>query len=131
MSKSSTLHVPDLRAVVQLVGECRELGDDPVLWRQHLIAGLGRLTGGGFCVAAEIGDGTQPSRYDLGTVDLGADNGFNRTYWLRSFRVCDGRLLQPAYERLYGICGWRGSAEEAERFAADPELDFPPPPEAP
>jgi predicted DNA-binding antitoxin AbrB/MazE fold protein len=31
----------------------------------------------------------------------------------------------------YGICGWRGSAEEAERFAADPELDFPPPSEAP
>jgi predicted DNA-binding antitoxin AbrB/MazE fold protein len=26
----------------------------------------------------------------------------------------------------YGICGWKGSAEEAERFASDPELDFPP-----
>ena len=31
----------------------------------------------------------------------------------------------------YGICGWKGSAEEAERFATDPELDFPPPPEEP
>ena len=28
-----------------------------------------------------------------------------------------------------GLCGWKGSAEEAERFASDPELDFPPPPE--
>ncbi len=31
----------------------------------------------------------------------------------------------------YGICGWEGSAEEAERFATDAELDFPPPPEEP
>ena len=31
----------------------------------------------------------------------------------------------------YGICGWKGSALEAERFATDPELDFPPPPEEP
>lgn len=29
----------------------------------------------------------------------------------------------------YGICGWTGSAQEAERFATDPELDFPPAPE--
>jgi predicted DNA-binding antitoxin AbrB/MazE fold protein len=34
-------------------------------------------------------------------------------------------------ERTAGICGWTGSAEEAEYFASDPELDFPPPPEAP
>ena len=31
----------------------------------------------------------------------------------------------------YGICGWKGAAEEADRFATDPELDFPPPPEEP
>src|SRR5712691_7153605 len=84
MSRSKVLRVADLRAVFGLIGECRELGDDPVRWRQHMLVGLGRLTGGGFCVAAEIGDGKQRSRYDLGTVDLGADNGFNRTYWLRS-----------------------------------------------
>ncbi len=34
-------------------------------------------------------------------------------------------------EETYGLCGWKGSAEEAERFATDPELDFPPPPEEP
>ena len=32
-------------------------------------------------------------------------------------------------QETYGICGWRGSAEEADRFATDPELDFPSPPE--
>jgi predicted DNA-binding antitoxin AbrB/MazE fold protein len=30
-----------------------------------------------------------------------------------------------------GLMGWTGSAELAERFAMDPELDFPPPPEEP
>jgi len=30
-----------------------------------------------------------------------------------------------------GIIGWKGSAELAERFATDPELDYPSPPEAP
>jgi predicted DNA-binding antitoxin AbrB/MazE fold protein len=34
-------------------------------------------------------------------------------------------------EETYGLCGWKGSAEEAECFATDPELDFPPPPEGP
>jgi predicted DNA-binding antitoxin AbrB/MazE fold protein len=34
-------------------------------------------------------------------------------------------------QETYGICGWKGTAEEAHRFATDPELDFPPPLEAP
>ena len=34
-------------------------------------------------------------------------------------------------QQTYGICGFKGSAEEAERFAMDPELDFPPPSEEP
>jgi predicted DNA-binding antitoxin AbrB/MazE fold protein len=34
-------------------------------------------------------------------------------------------------QETHGICGWKGSAEEADRFASDPELDFPPPPEEP
>lgn len=33
--------------------------------------------------------------------------------------------------QAYGICGWKGSVEDADRFATDPELDFPPPSEQP
>ena len=104
MSQSAQLRLSDLRAVHQLVGECRELGDDPILWRRRLLVGLGRLTGGGFGVAAEIGDGKQPSRYDLGTTDLGADNGFNRHGWLRAlaeFRTDPSMnpLLNGCFER--------------------------------
>jgi predicted DNA-binding antitoxin AbrB/MazE fold protein len=31
----------------------------------------------------------------------------------------------------YGIMGFQGTAEEADYFAMDPELDYPPPPEQP
>ncbi len=30
-----------------------------------------------------------------------------------------------------GIIRWQGSSEELQRFAEDPELDYPPPPEEP
>lgn len=30
-------------------------------------------------------------------------------------------------KHTYGILGWTGDAELAEKFARDPELDFPPP----
>jgi predicted DNA-binding antitoxin AbrB/MazE fold protein len=34
-------------------------------------------------------------------------------------------------EATAGLMGFKGTAEEAEYFALDPELDYPPPPEAP
>jgi predicted DNA-binding antitoxin AbrB/MazE fold protein len=42
--------------------------------------------------------------------------------------------IEPAenwVQATAGMFGFRGSAEEAEFFAMDPELDFPPPPEGP
>src|SRR5206468_709598 len=42
--------------------------------------------------------------------------------------------IRPAsnwVRETYGICGWKGSTAEADRFASDPELDFPPPAEEP
>jgi DNA-binding CsgD family transcriptional regulator len=35
----------DVRAAFRLVGECRDLGYDPVLWAPHMLAGLCRLLG--------------------------------------------------------------------------------------
>jgi predicted DNA-binding antitoxin AbrB/MazE fold protein len=32
-------------------------------------------------------------------------------------------------QETYGIMGFQSTAEEADYFAMDPELDFPPPPE--
>ena len=38
---------------------------------------------------------------------------------------------QTGLADCYGIMGFKGTAEEADYFAMDPELAFPPPPEEP
>jgi DNA-binding CsgD family transcriptional regulator len=84
MARSATLRFSDLRAIFHLVGECRELGDDPTRWRLHLFAGLARLTGGGIAMGSEL-VGIRSSRIVMvGAVDWGWENGFNRVGWERA-----------------------------------------------
>jgi DNA-binding CsgD family transcriptional regulator len=83
MARSSTLRVADLRAVVQLVGECRELGDDPVPWRRHLIAGMARLVRGGVAMGGEFAGVRSGRAVVIGAVDWGWENGFDRVGWER------------------------------------------------
>ncbi len=45
MDKSGRLRLADVRATLRLVGECRDLGYDPALWRRHAYEGVGRLIG--------------------------------------------------------------------------------------
>src|SRR5262245_25898476 len=40
MARSHHLRLADLRAIYRLVGECQELGADPVAWQTHLLRGL-------------------------------------------------------------------------------------------
>jgi DNA-binding CsgD family transcriptional regulator len=78
MPTSARLRLCDLRAVHLLVGECRELGDDRVLWRQHLLAGVARLAGS--AVAVEYEGEWAPFRI-VGAVDWGWENGLDRRYF--------------------------------------------------
>jgi DNA-binding CsgD family transcriptional regulator len=75
MSRSAALRACDVRAVFHLVGECRELGDDPVAWRQHLLAGAARLTGAD---AARYYEGRWEPGGLTGVVNWGFENGFDR-----------------------------------------------------
>jgi DNA-binding CsgD family transcriptional regulator len=43
MGKAQRIDCRDLRALYLLIGECKELGADPVAWRVHLLEGLLRL----------------------------------------------------------------------------------------
>lgn len=66
MSKSDSLRAGDCRAIVQLVGECRDLGDDAVAWRMHWVSSLAAL------VDADLGfSGEMAGCRDLVPVDLG------------------------------------------------------------
>lgn len=56
----------DVRALLRLAGELRELGDDPAQWRRHLAARLAALCDAGITVIAELavrsGASATPSR---------------------------------------------------------------------
>src|SRR5262245_31171343 len=45
MAKSQHLRLSEVRAVYLLVGECRELGADPLAWQTYLLRGLMRTLG--------------------------------------------------------------------------------------
>ena len=45
MGESVRLRLSEVRAVFRLIGECRELGDDPIAWRRHYLTALGKLLG--------------------------------------------------------------------------------------
>jgi DNA-binding CsgD family transcriptional regulator len=69
MGKSSSLRVEDVRAILQLIGECRELGDDHVAWRTHFMASTCKLSGAEWCEFGETivirGGVSQPIWGDL------------------------------------------------------------------
>jgi DNA-binding CsgD family transcriptional regulator len=82
MPTSSLLRVADVRAVYQLVGECRELGDDPAGWRRHLLATAARLTGSAVTIEYE-GLFLDPFRL-TGIMDWGWEtSGFDRAIFVR------------------------------------------------
>jgi DNA-binding CsgD family transcriptional regulator len=83
MPRPASLRVRDLRAIYQLVGGCRELGDDPVRWPLHLFAGLARLTGGGVVMGGEFAGVRSGRTVAVGLADWGWENGFNRVGWER------------------------------------------------
>ncbi|HLK12796.1 MAG TPA: helix-turn-helix transcriptional regulator [Candidatus Binatia bacterium] len=45
MTKADTLRLQDARAAFRLLGECRDLGNEPALWHQHMFEGLSGLFG--------------------------------------------------------------------------------------
>jgi len=45
MAKSDLLRVQDVRDAYRLIGECRDLGSNPVLWHRHMLDGLCWLIG--------------------------------------------------------------------------------------
>jgi DNA-binding CsgD family transcriptional regulator len=97
LAKSAALRLCDLRAAYRLVGECRDLGDDPTGWRIHLGAGVARLTGAGWSLVAEMEACVRGPRRDLGTAVWGWENGFNQAAWIR---VLTGFQRDPLYNPL-------------------------------
>jgi len=53
VSKGDLLRLSDVRRVIRLVGDCRDLGADPALWHERMFEGLCRLVGATACAGGE------------------------------------------------------------------------------
>ncbi|MGE3509988.1 MAG: helix-turn-helix transcriptional regulator [Vicinamibacterales bacterium] len=73
MGKASTLRLSDIRAAFRLIGDCRDVGDDPARWQEVVMSGVCRLAG---AASATGGEGR----------------------WLRP-----SQLLQPATAHAFGL----------------------------
>ena len=88
MGKSRHLGLADVRAVFRLVGECRDLGDDPGLWGRHLFEGLCQLTGARVGIGGEYrahgaggaGEFVLPIETGLGPAERAVLADFHRSY---------------------------------------------------
>jgi DNA-binding CsgD family transcriptional regulator len=77
------LRITDAQAVFRLLGEVRELGNDPAAWKPHMLRGLTRLVRG---VVAGTGECLRSRRPDqlpfCGFADVGfASDAIRRTYY--------------------------------------------------
>jgi DNA-binding CsgD family transcriptional regulator len=110
MSQSSRLRLADHRALWELVNECRELGDDVTVWRNHYFSGLSRFTGAGVVVGGEFTGCLGRRPRIVGIADWGWENGFSRDGWmwaLREYRQDPSftPLLVEYYRRLSAADG--------------------------
>lgn len=87
MSKSARLRLTDLRAVYQLAGECRDLGDDVAAWQTHAFRRLAQLVDADLVIGGEQADLSSGRTRILGTTDVGWENGFDRRALTRAFEL--------------------------------------------
>jgi DNA-binding CsgD family transcriptional regulator len=85
-----------------LIGECRELGDDAVRWREHMFQKLCRLVGADIGMGGEMGGYRAGRLRGIGTADWGWESGFDRAGWLRSLANFAQDPLAVPELTLYG-----------------------------
>lgn len=82
MAESTHLRLKDSRAILNLVGDCHDLGDDRQAWRGRLIAGLAGLIDADLGFSGEMAGCRSQSPRDLGSVEWGWENGFDRAVFV-------------------------------------------------
>jgi len=104
MAKAEVLRVQDVRGVYRLIGECRDVGNDPALWQRRVAEGLHRLIGG---AAASAGEGLWvrpdgPIKV-VSAFDVGFDpRGHER---LMAYIRENGTVVDPIFRALQHMNG--------------------------
>ncbi|HVK08702.1 MAG TPA: helix-turn-helix transcriptional regulator, partial [Gemmataceae bacterium] len=106
------LRASDHRAILHLIHECRDRGDDPHVWRAHLLAALGKLVGADIAMGGEMAGIAAGRPVHLGAVEHGWENGFDKSYWEEGVReFAAGRVADPAFAHyLRAVAGTRRGA---------------------
>lgn len=104
MSKSDLLRFHDVRDAFRLIGDCRDLGNDPDMWSRLAFQGLNGIIGG---CAATGGEGVWIRPNEAARPMTSCDVGFDATsrrYFLAFMR--DGCLHgDPIFQRLQHLTG--------------------------
>ncbi|MDB5310769.1 MAG: LuxR family regulatory protein [Gemmataceae bacterium] len=106
MPKSAHVSSPAVRAIHNLVGECRDLGDNPTRWREHAFARLAVEVGADLVVGGELAGLKSGCPRDLGNTSWGWDRGFDRRGWDRALELLQ---REPNYSSIAGEYGRRMS----------------------
>jgi DNA-binding CsgD family transcriptional regulator len=92
-TKGQTLRLADVRAAFRLLGECQELGADPVAWRLHMLRGLCELVDAQVGMGGEAGlPGDGKPREILPPVEVGWPTASARAHWLQ---FCQELSVRP------------------------------------
>jgi DNA-binding CsgD family transcriptional regulator len=104
MATADLLRVQDVRDAYRLIGDCRDLGSDPLLWQVRMFEGLYRLIG---CVGATGGEGLLdgPGRaiVPLSAFDVGFDAADHQTYL--TYMRDRGPAIDPFIRALQQVPG--------------------------
>ena len=76
MSKSQRLRIGDYRQVFQLVGQCAELGTDPMAWREHLHHAARELFRSQIAIYTESDRVSDPGVKDWLRIQVHLDSGW-------------------------------------------------------
>ena len=88
MSQAISLRLQDYRALFELAGECRDLGDNNPLWQRHFLSRVARLVGSEVALGGELAGISTGQPRDIGIpVDRGFENGFNIAGWVRALEL--------------------------------------------
>ena len=126
MPKSQRLMFADMRAITRLLGECRELGDDALLWRYHFIAGAAKLIGADASAGGEMRGCLTGSPHTMAGVAWGFEGGLNidglRIVW--EWGVTDP-FRSELWTRVHGELnsGAHGITAARQQLIADPVWD--------
>jgi DNA-binding CsgD family transcriptional regulator len=109
MARSRRLRGTDYRSIIKLVGECRDLGDDVVVWRTHFQREMGRLVNAPVACGGEKGGALTGENRNVGELSVGWEHGFNKAGWDNGVQGTDE---DPGYSDLHNA--YRAKIHPAE-----------------